>query len=177
MSELATLARPYAEAAFKRAKETSTSAKWSEFLAYIDAVTGDALVKTVINNPNLGKDKKTQLLQEICGESLDAEMGNFLKLLVQNNRLGLLSHIRKNYELLRAQDEGYIDVAVVSAFSFTKENEKKLSDALGKTLNKKIHMNLTVDKSLIGGVLVRAGDRVIDGSVRGQLQQLQKSLL
>jgi F-type H+-transporting ATPase subunit delta len=97
-------------------------------------------------------------------------------LLVQNNRLTLLPYIAEIFEAYKADDEGYIDVEVVTAYPFSKEEKQKFASKLEKTLSKKVHMNATVDKSLIGGVLVRAGDRVIDGSIKGQLQQLAKRL-
>ena len=177
MSELATLARPYAVAVFKRAKETDSAAKWSDMLSFITAVVGNSQLQAAVKNPKLGKDKLLALILDICQGQLNDEAVNFLKLLVSNSRLSLLPGIRKNFELLKAEKEGYIDVDVVTAYAFTKEGRQNFALTLEKTLNKKIHMNVTVDKSLIGGVLVRAGDRVIDGSVRGQLQHLQKALL
>ena len=177
MTELATLARPYAVAVFKRAKETKTAAKWSEMLSFLGTVVENPDLRPAIYNPKVGKDKLLALLLDICQGQLDEEAANFLKTLLQNDRLPLLSDIRKNFELLRAEDEGYIDVEVVTAYAFTKEGKQNFTQTLEKTLNKKIHMNVTVDKALIGGVLVRAGDRVIDGSVRGHLQHLQKALM
>jgi F-type H+-transporting ATPase subunit delta len=177
MSELATLARPYACAVFKRAKETDSKEKWSESLAFMTQIVVNKELADVFSNPKVSNDRIAQLVIEICQEHLDVEGINFLKLLLQNDRLTLLPFIAKNFEALKAEDEGYIETEVETAFAFTKEAEKKLNATLEKTFNKQIHMNVTVDKTLIGGVLVRAGDRVIDGSIRGQLQQLQKALM
>jgi F-type H+-transporting ATPase subunit delta len=176
MSELATLARPYASAVFKRAKETAATEKWSKNLAFMSAVMGSEEMSSVVSNPKVKKDRLTDLVLDICHGLIDIEGSNFLKLLLQNNRLILLPHIAKLFEELKAEDEGYIDVDVLTAFAFTKEALQKFAATLEKTLSKKVHMNVAVDKSLIGGVLVRAGDRVIDGSIRGQLQHLQKAL-
>lgn len=176
MSELATLARPYASAVFKRAKETAAASKWSEQLAFLSTVMGSKEMSTLVGNPKVNKDKLTTLLLDISNGNIDNECVNFLKLLVQNNRLALLPDIAKLFEEQKAEDEGYIAVQVLTAFAFTKEAQQKFAATLEKTLSKKVHMNVTLDKSLIGGVLVRAGDRVIDGSVRGQLQNLQKAL-
>jgi F-type H+-transporting ATPase subunit delta len=176
MSELATLARPYASAVFKRAKETSDAAKWSENLAFMSAVMANKEMSALANNPKLKKDKLTELLLEICQGHVDNEGANFLKLLLQNNRLALLPDIARLFEELKAEDEGYVDVAVLTAFAFTKEAQQAFAATLEKTLSKKVNMNVAVDKSLIGGVLVRAGDRVIDGSIKGQLQNLRKAL-
>ena len=101
---------------------------------------------------------------------------NFLKLLVHNNRLDLLPTISKLFEAYKAEDEGYVEVDVYTAFAFSKEIKQDFTITLEKTLGKKIHMNVAVDKSLIGGILVRAGDRVIDGSIKGRLQHMQKLL-
>jgi F-type H+-transporting ATPase subunit delta len=176
MSELATLARPYASAVFKRAKESKATAKWSDNLAFMSAVTSNSDMATLISNPKVKKDKLTELLLGVCQDKVDKESANFLKLLIQNNRLSLLSDIAKQFEALKAEDEGYIGVEVLTAFPFDKDDEKKFAATLEKKLNKKIHMNVAIDKSLIGGVLVRAGDRVIDGSIKGQLDSMRKAL-
>ena len=177
MSELATLARPYASAVFKRSKETTTTTNWSDSLAFMSAVMANEDMMRVVSNPKVNKDQLAELVLDVCNKRIDKEATNFLKLLLQNNRLQLLPYIAKQFEALKADDEGYVDVEVVTAYAFTKEAKEKFSGNLEKAFNKKIHMNVTLDKSLIGGVLVRAGDRVIDGSVRGQLQHLQKALM
>ena len=177
MSELATLARPYASAVFKRAKETVTTTKWSEDLAFLSTIVVSKEMIDVAANPKINKDKFVELVLDICSGQIEGETTNFLKLLLQNNRLALLPDIAKQFEVLKAEDEGYVEVEVVSAYAFTKEAQNKFAASLAKKFGKKIHMNVTVDKSLIGGVLVRAGDRVIDGSVRGQIQHLQKALM
>jgi F-type H+-transporting ATPase subunit delta len=176
MSELATLARPYASAVFKWAKETASAAKWSEQLAFLSAVMNSKEMSVLVGNPKVKKDRLTDLLLDVGKGHIDNEGVNFLKLLVQNNRLALLPDIAKLFEEQKAEDEGYIAVEVLTAFGFTKEAQQKFTATLEKTLSKKVHMNVTLDKSLIGGVLVRAGDRVIDGSIKGQLQNLQKAL-
>jgi F-type H+-transporting ATPase subunit delta len=177
MSELATLARPYAAAVFKRAKETSMTAKWSEQLSFMAAVIGDKAISVIVDNPKVNKDKLSELLHDVSHGQIDNEGSNFLKLLLQNKRLALLPFIASQFEELKAEDEGYIKVDVFTAFAFTKEAQNKFAGSLEKTLSKKVHMNVALDKSLIGGVLVRAGDLVIDGSIKGQLQNLQKALL
>lgn len=176
MSELATLARPYAGAVFKRAKEAGATTKWSDNLAFLSAVMAHPEIAKAVNNPKIGKDKLGSLIFGICAGHIDEEGANLVKLLLQNNRVPLLPEIARIFEEMRVEDEGYIEVEVLTAFPFENDARKKLSAKLEKNLNKKIHMNVTVDKSLIGGVLVRAGDRVIDGSVRGQLQNLRKAL-
>ena len=176
MSELATLARPYAAAVFKRAKETKTTANWSQSLAFMSAVLSDKEISVVVDNPKVNSAKLSALMLDICQEQVDQEGANFLKLLVQNKRLSLVPYIAKIFEEYKAEDEGYVEVEVTTAYPFSKEDKQNFASKLEKSLSKKVHMNVSVDKSLIGGVLVRAGDKVIDGSIRGQLQHMQKAL-
>jgi F-type H+-transporting ATPase subunit delta len=176
MSELATLARPYAAAVFKRSFETGTTEQWSLSLAFMSAVLNDKEISAVVANPKVSRERLSALMLDICQGQVDEEGANFLKLLVQNNRLTLAPAIAVQFEALKAESEGYVDVEVATAFAFSKEEKQSFTLTLEKTLSKKVHMNVTVDKSLIGGVLVRAGDRVIDGSIKGQLQQLAKRL-
>ncbi len=176
MSELATLARPYAAAVFKRSKETGTTEQWSKSLAFMSTVLKDKEISVVVDNPKVSKERLSALMLDICQGQVDEEGANFLKLLVQNNRLTLAPTISELFEAYKAESEGYVDVEVATAYAFTKEEKQRFTSTLEKTLSKKVHMNVTVDKSLIGGVLVRAGDRVIDGSIKGQLQQLAKRL-
>ncbi len=176
MSELATLARPYAAAAFKRSLESGATEQWSQSLKFLSAVLGDKELAVMVGNPKVSKARLSALMLDICQGQVDAEGENLLKLLIQNNRLSLAPTISELFEAYKADSEGYIHVEVATAYAFSKEEKQAFSAALEKKLNKKVHMNLTVDKSLIGGVLVRAGDRVIDGSVKGQLQHMQKAL-
>jgi len=176
MSELATLARPYAAAAFKRSKETGTTEQWSKSLAFMSAVLTNKEISIVVDNPKVSSERLSALMLDICQGQVDEEGANFLKLLVQNNRLTLAPAIAELFEAYKAESEGYVDVEVATAYAFSKEEKQRFTSTLEKTLSKKVHMNVTVDKSLIGGVLVRAGDRVIDGSIKGQLQQLAKRL-
>jgi F-type H+-transporting ATPase subunit delta len=176
MSELATLARPYAAAAFKRAKETHATAKWSQSLAFMSAVLKNEDISVVVDNPKVNKQRLSALMLDICQGHVNEENENFLKLLVYNSRLSLLPYIAKLFETYKAEDEGYIEVEVFTAYAFSKEAKQDFMTTLEKALGKKIHMNVTVDKSLIGGALVRAGDKVIDRSIRGRLQHMQKAL-
>ena len=176
MSELSTLARPYAAAVFKRASESGSAEQWSQMLSFIAAVVKDNGIATIIENPKVSQERLIQLLLDICQGQLNQEGENFLKILVQNDRLTLAPQISKLYETHKADAEGYVDVDVTTAYSFTKEEQKKFTSALEKTLAKKVRISVNVDKSLIGGFLAKAGDRVIDGSIKGRLQHMQKTL-
>jgi F-type H+-transporting ATPase subunit delta len=176
MSELATLARPYAAAVFKRASESGNAEQWSQMLDFIAIVVKDNAIAIIIENPKVSQERLIQLLLDICQGQLNQEGENFLKLLVQNDRLTLAPQISSLYEAHKAHAEGYVDVDVKTAYAFTKEEQKKFTTTLEKTLAKKVRISVSVDKSLIGGFLAKAGDRVIDGSIKGRLQHMQKTL-
>jgi F-type H+-transporting ATPase subunit delta len=176
MSELSTLARPYAAAVFKRASESSATEQWSQMLGFIAAVVKDSSISAIIENPKISQERLQHVLLDICQGQLSAEGENFLKLLVQNDRLTLAPQISSLYEIHKADAEGYVDVDVKTAHSFTKEEQKKFTSTLEKTLAKKVRLSVSVDKSLIGGFLAKAGDRVIDGSIKGRLQKMHKTL-
>ena len=176
MTEIATLARPYAEAAFKRAKETGAADRWADGLQFLTCVIRDSDMAAIVNNPRVSKERITQLLLDICQDQIDAEVSNLVKLLVENGKLKLLPTILALYEEYKAQDEGYVNVDLCSAYPLTKAEQNKYIAMLEKQLNKKVNATVSVDKSLIGGILAKAGDKVFDGSVSGQLHQLAKRL-
>jgi len=176
MAELSTLARPYAEASFKRAKETGSVQNWSETLVFLSAIAQNQELSAIVDNPRVGKEKITELLLDICQDQIHSEAANLLKLLIENRKLKLLPTISALFEEHRAVDEGYINVNIYSAFPLTKAELSKYNAMLEKQLKKKVIAVITVDKSLLGGVLAKAGDKVIDGTIRGQIHQLAKRL-
>jgi F-type H+-transporting ATPase subunit delta len=176
MSELATLARPYATAAFKRAKETDSTDKWSATLSFLAQIINDPQIVRAAANPKANKDQFTSALLDLSQGRLDGEGENFVRLLAANRRLGLVKLISEQFEQFRAEDEGYIVVDVRTAYPLEGHQWDHLTHVLRQELGKNPHLNVVVDESLIGGVLIRAGDRVIDASVRGQIQRLAKRL-
>lgn len=176
MSQLSTLARPYAAAAFKTATAGKSASAWSDMLKFLAVVVQDRNLLAIIANPKTSRQQLTDLLLAIGESQLNREGGNLVKTLIENNRLLLAPQISALYESFKAAHEGYLDVEVVSAYALSKEEQKKITAVLTKQLNKKIHLTTAIDNSLIGGFLARAGDTVIDGSTRGQLQQLAKKL-
>jgi F-type H+-transporting ATPase subunit delta len=176
MAELSTLARPYAEAAYKRAKQTNSVKDWSEVLQFLSTVAQDRHLLSIVGNPRVGKESLTKLLLDICQDHIIDEGKNLLKLLIENGKFILLPVISSLYEQHKAEDEGYVNVQLYSAYSLTKAEQSKYTAMLEKQLNKKVNAVVTVDKSLIGGILAKAGDKVIDGSIRGQIHQLAKKL-
>jgi len=176
MSELATLARPYATAAFKRAKETDTTSKWSESLAFLAAVMQNPQIIRAAANPVANKDRFIKALLDLCEEKLDGEGENLVRLLVANRRLTLVNLISEQFEQFRAEDEGYIVADVSTAYPLDDAEIDQITTVLQQTLEKQPRLNVQIDETLIGGVLIKAGDRVIDASVRGQIQRLAKRL-
>jgi len=176
MSELATLARPYAAAVYKRARETGSAEKWSGVLALLAQVLQEPRIAQAAANPKGAKEQFTQAVLDVCEGHLDEEAKNFVRLLVANRRLGLIGAIHEQFEQHRAEDEGYIAVDVRSAYPLEDEQRDRLASVLKQTLGREPRLEVRVDDTLIGGVLIRAGDRVIDASVRGRLQRLAKRL-
>jgi len=176
MTELATLARPYAEAAFKSAKQAANTGEWSDSLKFLAAAMQAPELIAIVDNPRVSRVRTSELLLDISQDHVIDAAKNLVKLLVENDKLKLLSAISTMYEQLKADDEGYVNVDLVSAYTLTKSEQGKYVTMLEKLLNKKVNANVTVDKSLIGGIVAKAGDKVIDGSISGQLHQLAKRL-
>lgn len=176
MAELSTLARPYAKAAFEYAREHNALAQWSEQLLTTSAVAADDGMAAVLNNPSLTDEQQAQTMIEVCGDVLGAEVKNFVSILASNKRLALLPEISSQFELFNANQEKSVDVEVISAFDLTEATTVKLADVLGKKLEREVKVSTSTDKDLLGGVLIRAGDLVIDGSVRGRLNKLAEAL-
>lgn len=176
MAELTTLARPYAVAAYKRAKESGTAERWSESLAFLAAIMADERMTQAATNPKARKEEFAASFLRLCREHVDAETENFVRILIQNRRLDLVKQIAELFEQYKAEDEGYIDADVTTAFALDDEEWESLASMLQRVLKKKVRLRVFIDNSLIGGVFIRAGDRVIDASVRGQIERLAKRL-
>ena len=176
MAELSTLARPYAKAAFDFAHDRGELAAWSEQLATCAAVAADSGMEAVLGNPSLTDEQQAQTLNEVCGEATGAEVKNFVTILSSNKRLPLLPEISAQFELLKANLEKSVDVEVVSAFDLDEATVEKLAAVLGKKLEREVKVSTSTDAGLLGGVLIRAGDLVIDGSVRGRLNKLAEAM-
>jgi F-type H+-transporting ATPase subunit delta len=176
MAELSTLARPYARAAFEYAHERGSLDTWSRALATAAAVSRDDRVASLLSSPAQTAEQLASRLIELCGDDLSDEHGNFLRVLAANKRLPLLVEIREIFEKLKADQERSVDVTVVSAYALENEAEQSLTRVLSKKLERDVKVETEVDESLLGGVLIRAGDLVIDGSVRGRLNKLSEAM-
>ena len=174
MAEPSTVARPYAEAAFKLAEASGALAKWSEMLASLASVSQDPRVRAAVGDPNLSEAKVAGLFISIL--SLSGEGENFIRVLAENGRLDLLPEIRTQFHALRNEREGVIEAEVFSAFELTKPQLADLVARLEKKTGRKIKAKVQLDRELIGGIKVLLGDKVIDGSARGQLSALETAL-
>jgi F-type H+-transporting ATPase subunit delta len=176
MAELSTLARPYAKAAFNYALAASDLAGWQQQLDTLAAVMGTEKISAALGSPSLTSAQQCALLVQVCGEEISAQCRNFLRILADNKRLILLPEINAQFRLLKTQQEKTVDVAVISAFALDSQTETTLATALAASLQRQVKVNTVVDQTLIGGVVVRTGDVVIDNSVRGRLNKLAATM-
>jgi F-type H+-transporting ATPase subunit delta len=176
MAEAVTIARPYAVAVFRLAKEKNALAKWSEMLSLASAVVTDPQMQAVIDDPKFISADIERLLLAVCGDKLDESGINLIKLLVEYDRIALLPEIAGNYEELKAQDEGSLDAEITAAIALTDAQVKTLVDQLQTKFGKKVEASVKVDPEIIGGIKIVVGDTVIDASVRGRLQELAYTL-
>ena len=176
MAERATIARPYAKAAFEYARGANAFAKWSQAFKTLAEIVADPRVSPLTKAPSLTPGDLAGLIIDVAGANLDAGMQNFVRVLAENHRLLLLPEIAAHYEAFRSEVENTVDVDVVSAVALNSAQADKLKDALAKRLKRSVRMQNSVDASLLGGAVVRAGDLVIDGSLKGRLQRLATEL-
>jgi F-type H+-transporting ATPase subunit delta len=177
MAELATTARPYARAAFASAGAALQLAKWRTFLSRAAAVVQDPQVVPLIGNPRVPLPGLVDFLLELAttgkpSAEQAAHWRNFLQLLADNRRLRLLPEIAAQFEVLRSEAERIADVDVISARKLTGAQSKKLRTVLERRLGLAVRLHPQVDQSLIGGAIVRYGDFVVDGSLRGRIERL-----
>ena len=176
MAEPSTVARPYAEAAFKLADEAGALAKWSEMLAALALVAADQRVRAAAADPNLGDAQVAGLFISILSGRLSGDAENFVRVLAQNGRLELLPEIRAQFEALKNEREGVLEAEVHSAFELSDAQVAELVQRLEQKTGRKVKTRVQVDKDLIAGVRIVLGDKVIDGSARAQLGALETAL-
>jgi F-type H+-transporting ATPase subunit delta len=176
MAEISTIARPYAVAAYKLGKEQESLAKWSEMLGFATQVANDAKMQAYINDPKvLASDLQASFLK-VCGDKLNLQAQNLIKVLVEYGRMSLLPAIANAFEELKAQDEGVLEANIISATKLNDAEVKDLVKRLEAKFGKKIDAKVSVDAELIGGIKIIVGDTVIDASVKSQLQNLTYAL-
>ncbi len=172
MAEFTTAARPYAKAAFELAQATDRFEPWSDMLSFMAAVAHDPTMRAVLDSPSLTKQQAADLFISVCKEQLDLQGENFIKLLAENRRLTILPEIAALFAFYRSEAEGKIDAEVVSAQEITEKQLTTITAALGKRLGREVIVTARTDPALLGGAVIRAGDLVIDGSIRGKLNKL-----
>jgi F-type H+-transporting ATPase subunit delta len=177
MAEKVTVARPYAKAVFELAREHDDFARWSTILAAAAAVVQDSRVARLLSSPRVQPSELIDLIAAACGEALGVSGRNFLSTLVQNRRLGVLPEVAAHYEELRAEVDNVADAHVTSAVELNAAQRQRLGTAVRRRLKRQVRLHCTVDAALIGGAIVRAGDFVIDGSLRGRLERLMNAVV
>jgi F-type H+-transporting ATPase subunit delta len=176
MADKSTIARPYAKAAFQEARERGRLGPWSEALRTAAAVTSDSRVEALLGNPRVTPAELAALVSETAGPGLDEEGRNFMRALADNRRLALLPQISTLFDELKNAAEGVIDVTVTSAAPLDDSQQRKLASALERRLGRSVRLQCATDAALIGGAVLRAGDLVIDGSLRGRLERIAYEL-
>jgi F-type H+-transporting ATPase subunit delta len=176
MADKTTIARPYARAAFATARGSNTLGPWSDALRNGAAVVQDSRFKNLLGNPHVTPQQLAQLVSEIAGSQLDESGRNFVQTLAENRRLARLPEISRLFDELKDAEEGVVDVTVTSAAPLGEEQQRTLADALKRRLQREVRLHTATDPALIGGAVIRAGDLVIDGSLRTRLERIAYEL-
>ncbi len=176
MAEISTIARPYAVAAYKLGREQKALGKWSEMLGFAAAVANDAQIKAYIQDPKVVSSELLATFLKVCGDNLNENGQNLIKVLVEYGRLSILPEIYSAFEALKAQDEGTLDAEIIAATKISAADTKDLVKRLEAKFGKKIEASVSVDPEIIGGIKIIVGDTVIDASVKCQLQNLAYTL-
>ena len=175
MAEVATIARPYAEAVFALADKAGKLADWSEALMRLAGIAQAPELLQLIGNPKVSSAQLADLFSA-AGSDLPAEAKGLVQALTENKRLEALPAIALQFELLKAEREGAVDAEIASAYALDGAELASLVVDLERRFQRKVRPHVSVDQSLIGGALVRVGDQVIDGSVRGKLEAMRNGL-
>ncbi len=181
MTDFTTAARPYANAVYDTASEanaidSSSIESWSDALTNLAAVVSDAHMSKLLESPDLGKAAKGELIIKVLGDNLTDKQQNLVKLMAENGRLKLMPDVLEQFEVARAKAENKIEAEVISAFELSDQQISELVNTLKNKLGSEITVTTSIDESLIGGVIIKAGDTIIDASMKSQLDSLALSL-
>jgi F-type H+-transporting ATPase subunit delta len=176
MPERATIARPYAKAAFAYARENGRVADWARWLGIARQVVSSDECARLAQGAGVRSSQLDELIASICGADFDPSGSAFLALLAENGRLDYLPEIALQFEQLVADDQNVADVEVVSAVALDDAQQQRLAAAMRKRLSREVRLTCTVDRKLIGGAIVRSRDLLIDGSLKGKLERLETEL-
>jgi len=176
MAEAITIARPYAEAIFKLAKEGKKLSAWSEILGVISEILSDKQINALLNNPRVPADKLCEIIVESYSAKLSKEAKNLIGVMVDNKRLQIFPQLKALYEHLRTQYENVLEARIISAFPLKSDQQEKLVSILRTKFQREVNVTSVVDADLIGGVKIEIGDQVIDSSVSGKLAAMTAAL-
>jgi len=176
MLEKTTIARPYAQAVFELARDSAGNAEWSAALDLLKRIVADAQLSLLFNNPKVSHTQLQELVIEVGGDSFSQQAKNFVKVLVNAGRLQYAPQISRLFESMRAEVEDTIEVQVSTAYELDQVQQDTIAKRISARLGKQVKIAATIDKTLIGGAVIRAGDSVIDASLRGRLAELSNQL-
>ena len=176
MAELATIARPYAEAAFALARENGALPKWADTMATLASVSVDAKVSAAVDNPKLSVAQKQAMFAALLGDKLDAGATSFINVLLEADRVKLLPQINEHFQSLKRDNDNVARATIVSAFALTEQQRDELKGALAKRYGRQIEAVEEVDATLLGGAKIIVGDQVIDRTVIGQLNKMSRQI-
>ena len=176
MAEFTTSARPYARAVYALATESAAVNSWSDALSLLAAVAADANMQELLDKPQLSKEQKGELMLKVVSDKLSQQQQNLVRLMAENGRLRALPEVASQFETYRAEAEGKVEAEVISAFTLTGEQEQAITATLKSKLGRDVSITTSTDESLIGGVIIKAGDTIIDGSMKSRLESLAITL-
>jgi len=176
MAESITVARPYAVAAWRHAQAQDKTDLWADMLALMADIVRDETMAMIVRDPRIDAERLSQLMLEICGGRINEAAGNFVRLLIENGKLSLMPEISSLYVALKSEAGGAVDGTLLAAYPVNARFEQAIAAAMQKRLQREVRFTIDEDKSLLGGVIIRVGDMVIDASVRGQIETMANEL-
>ena len=176
MSEAITIARPYAQAAFEEAQKLADLKGWSAVILSLAEAVSHPEISAIVTSPRIAKSQIENLMDGLLGKEANAQQRNFVRILADNQRLQVLPEIAAIFENLRADAEKTVNVVVDSAFELSAEQQAKIVSSLKARMGREIKLVCKVNKELLGGIVIRAGDKVVDGSARTRLGEMANAL-
>jgi len=176
MSSLTTLARPYAKAAFELARGEQALAAWDDMLTLASEMVTEKSMAGLLESPHISNEDVVKILTDTADDAFGGRFRDFLSVVGVSGRLPLLPQVTGLFHQLREEAESRLSVKVVSAVPLDEEQAGRLREALSRRMECEIELDNEIDKDVIGGAVIYAGDQVIDGSLRGKLQKLSTSL-
>ena len=177
MSELSTIARPYAEALFATARPKGAVETWLPLLELLAQTVGDPQIAGLVIDPRLTDEQTFELIRAVTRTALPNELETFLKLVIENDRLCALPEVAAQFRQLKNDADGTADCLIESAFALSDSQLADLTKRLASKFPRRLKPEVRVEPQLIGGVRVTVGDRVLDSSVRAQLDAMRIQLI